>query len=278
MAGGALLLDKITAPANVAVSCYRKLRGAYAGAALRVRRSSDNTEQDVGFAGNLVDQGALLAFVGAGSGYVTTLYDQGTNARNMVNTDPAAQPRIVNAGVLETVATSRPAMVFDGANDTLNRIGIGLIGNPDITVGCAANWTSTGGLWGLGGDSPNGARMTMYRAATGPTDYVYKEAFNSSKAFTPISNPATGGHAWVMQHAAGGTTQSGVLRQDGVAISLTSTTGVVVPLNLNLDRAGLGSMSTLYPVVARVNVFAAFNAVLAGADLSALETELAAHL
>jgi hypothetical protein len=53
---------------------------------IRVRRSSDNAEQNIGFVANVpnspIDTGALLAFVGAGDGFVTTWYDQSTNVRS----------------------------------------------------------------------------------------------------------------------------------------------------------------------------------------------------
>ena len=42
-----LLLDIYTGAA--AAYSVRKLRNAYTGSAIRVRRSSDNTEQDIGF-------------------------------------------------------------------------------------------------------------------------------------------------------------------------------------------------------------------------------------
>src|SRR6185503_16222346 len=44
-----LVLDKIASPALCAVSVPDKLRIAYSGPGLRVRRSSDNAEQDIGF-------------------------------------------------------------------------------------------------------------------------------------------------------------------------------------------------------------------------------------
>lgn len=102
-------LDVVTGAA--AAFGLRKLRSAYTGAAIRVRRSSDNVEQDIGFttAGDL-DTVALLAFVGAGSGFQTTWYDQSGNGRNLVQAAASAQSRIVNAGVLET-RNRRPAVV-----------------------------------------------------------------------------------------------------------------------------------------------------------------------
>jgi len=80
----------------------RKLRSAYAGSCLRVRRSSDNTEQNIGFVNNFLDTAALSAFVGAGNGFVTKWYDQTGNNRDAIQTSAYNQPRIVNAGVLFT--------------------------------------------------------------------------------------------------------------------------------------------------------------------------------
>jgi hypothetical protein len=72
---------------------------------IRVRRSSDNTEQDIGFVANVpnspIDTTALLAFVGAGNGFVTAWYDQSTNGRNGTQTTATRQVRIVNSGVVE---------------------------------------------------------------------------------------------------------------------------------------------------------------------------------
>lgn len=97
-----LLLDVYT---NAAVAySLRKLRTAYTGNAIRVRRSSDNTEQNIGFVSNVLDTASLLTFCGAGSGFVTTWYDQSGNGVNATQTFAVNQPRIVNAGALETLA------------------------------------------------------------------------------------------------------------------------------------------------------------------------------
>ena len=57
-----LILDTYTGAA-VAYS-LRKLRNDYSGSAIRVRRSSDNTEQDIAFSGNDLDTQTMLDFVG----------------------------------------------------------------------------------------------------------------------------------------------------------------------------------------------------------------------
>lgn len=55
----------------------RLLSSDYTGFCIRVRRSSDNAEQDIGFDGNELDTSSLLSFCGVNSGYVTTWYNQG---------------------------------------------------------------------------------------------------------------------------------------------------------------------------------------------------------
>ena len=79
---------------------------------IRVRRSNDNAEQDIGFVGDDLDTTSLLSFVGANDGFVTTWYDQSGNGRDAFNGFAAPQPRIVNSGVLETKNT-KPAIYFN---------------------------------------------------------------------------------------------------------------------------------------------------------------------
>jgi len=122
-----LLLDTYTG-ATMAVS-VRKLRNAYSGSAIRVRRSSDNTEQDIGFSGNNLNTTALLSFVGTGgtdNGFITTWYDQSGNGNNHTQGTAVNQPKIVNAGVVLTltgVGTARPKIQFDGVNDSMRATG-----------------------------------------------------------------------------------------------------------------------------------------------------------
>lgn len=103
-----------TAP--VASCGLRKLRSGYSGSAIRVR-SSGGGSLDIGFTFNGdLDVPALMAFVGNNSGYVTTCYDQsGGTARDLTQGTTANQPRIVNAGTLDTL-NGRPAMYFDGGD------------------------------------------------------------------------------------------------------------------------------------------------------------------
>ena len=104
------LLDQYSGAA-VAYS-LRKLSATYSGSAIRVRRSSDNTEQNIGFdaVGNL-DTTSLLSFVGTGNGFVTTWYDQSGNVRNASQSSAANQPKIVNSGSV-ILENGRPTVSF----------------------------------------------------------------------------------------------------------------------------------------------------------------------
>jgi hypothetical protein len=67
-----------------------------------VRRSSDNTEQDIGFVASapnaIVDTAAISSFIGTGNGFVTKWYDQSTNGRDAMQTTAARQPLIATVG------------------------------------------------------------------------------------------------------------------------------------------------------------------------------------
>jgi hypothetical protein len=110
------LLD--TYPNAAVAYSFRKLRTAYSENCIRVRRSSDNTEQDFGFVNNVLDTASLLTFCGAGNGFVTTWYDQSGNANNITQATATRQPRIVNAGALET-SNGKTSMRFLSASTML---------------------------------------------------------------------------------------------------------------------------------------------------------------
>jgi hypothetical protein len=112
------LLDTYSSAA--AAYSLRKLRNGYVGNAIRVRRSSDNAEQDIAFntSGGL-DTVSLLAFVGGGNGFVTTWYDQSGNGVNISQSTAANQPQIVNGGSIRLL-NNKPSIYFDGSSTYFN--------------------------------------------------------------------------------------------------------------------------------------------------------------
>lgn len=105
-------------PTQTAAWGTRVLVAGYAGSLLRVRRSSDNTEQDIGSSGGTLDTTALTTFVGANDGFVVTLYDQAGVAMDVTQATAANQPQLVAAGSILTLG-GQPALDFDGTNDYL---------------------------------------------------------------------------------------------------------------------------------------------------------------
>ena len=94
---GTLLLDLY--PSASAAYSFRKLRTAYSGSCIRVRRSSDNTETDIGFnGGGSIDTTALTTFCGSNNGFVSIWYDQSGNSQNQIQNTTGNQPRIVLNG------------------------------------------------------------------------------------------------------------------------------------------------------------------------------------
>jgi hypothetical protein len=132
-AGATLLLDLY--PNAAAAYSLRKLRTAYVGSAIRVRRSSDNTEQDIGFVDNELDTASLLSFVGAGDGFVRIWYDQSGGAvNNAVNLAASSQPQIVSNGLVIKV-NDVAAVDFDGTNDYLETTTLTKIEQPTSYFG-----------------------------------------------------------------------------------------------------------------------------------------------
>jgi hypothetical protein len=121
--GGSQILDLTTQTVQAAYS-LRKLKAAYTGSAIQVRRSSDNTTRDIGFTSTgLLDEAAVTSFVTnngvnpTANGFVSIWYDQSGNGRNVTNATTSQQPRIVNSGVLEKY-NGVPTVQFVKASST----------------------------------------------------------------------------------------------------------------------------------------------------------------
>ena len=131
--------------------------------------SWDPALADIGFAGGWLDSAALLAFVGAGSGYVVTWYDQSGAGRDVASATAAAQPRLVNAGTLEAAANGRPWALFSGAQSLASASLADLpAGNADsalMAVGKADNAATTRIAVMYGGTN-NGQQRVLAAAVT----------------------------------------------------------------------------------------------------------------
>lgn len=112
-----LFLDLIPG-ANASYS-LRKQRESYSGNVVRVRRSSDNAELDIPFAGNEIDLSVLNAFCAGSNGFVTVFYGQDLTLNNARQTTLLFQPKIYDAVSGVITRNSKPAILFDGVDDRL---------------------------------------------------------------------------------------------------------------------------------------------------------------
>ena len=111
VAEATLLLDTYTGAA--AAYSLRQLRTAYTGSAIRVRRASDNTEQDIGFDGSgELDTTSLASFCSGTNGFVAKWYDQSGNANDATQTTAANQPKIYDSVTGVVTENGKPACDF----------------------------------------------------------------------------------------------------------------------------------------------------------------------
>ena len=130
-----------------------------------LRRSSNDDVQT--FTPSEIIDGTLITFCGSGSGFVTAWSDI-TNNIALVQTDPDAQPRLVNRGVLET-NFGKPALYFDGTDDFLQEDSFSLA-QPFTAI--AVQRIEAGGLFGSQGNDSDmnvfsGNNQFVARAGSG---------------------------------------------------------------------------------------------------------------
>jgi hypothetical protein len=152
------LLDSY--PGAVVAYSLRKLSSSYTGNAIRVRRQSDNTEQDIGFhTNNNLNTSALTTFCAGTNGFVTTWYDQSGNNRNATQSSAAQQPQIVTLGAI-ILENNLPSIRTNGSNQRMLLNALPLVGNYTISLVSA--------LKSFGGGITN-----MYLGNTGRNGYLY---------------------------------------------------------------------------------------------------------
>jgi hypothetical protein len=106
-------------PGAAAAYSLRLLDTNYEGSAIRVRRASDNAEQDIGFdAGGDLDTTALATFCSGTDGFVKVWYDQ-AGSNDATQTTTGNQPKIYDSstGVIEegSSGNEKPAIFFTTA-------------------------------------------------------------------------------------------------------------------------------------------------------------------
>jgi len=168
----------------------RKLSSTYTGSAIRVQRSSDSTQQDIGFVDNELDVASLNSFVGAGTGTVVTWYDQSGNNYDCIKNGSVGTPDIIVAGTTQTL-NNKTALYFNGSKTLVSGTLTNLFGTGktfiSFGVGSALD-TTTRLMLNVSGGALNSQAMRRNG------NFLEAIAYNNNQAstFTDIGNVNVG--------------------------------------------------------------------------------------
>ena len=117
------LFDVYTANSVTPFAAFslRKLNSAYAGSCIRIRRASDNAEQDIGFVSDVVDTAAIVSFASGSVASIITVYDQTGNNRNRNTSIAVRQPLIMNASNVIFTTNGKTAIRLNNLNHMLQQ-------------------------------------------------------------------------------------------------------------------------------------------------------------
>jgi len=142
----------------------RLLDNTYSGNAIKVRRSSDNAEQDIAFVNNELDTASLETFAGAGDAFVTTWYDQSGSGNDATQTTAASQPKIVSSG----------STILDNGNPSLE-----FSSNQDIEVSDLVNDDQASfSLFGIGSFDSLSGEGVFFCATAEAANFRYALSYN----------------------------------------------------------------------------------------------------
>jgi len=143
-----------------------KLDKNYTGSAIKVRRSSDNTELNIGFVNGILDTASLLDFVGSGNGFVSIIYDQ-VGSNNMVQNNASLQGQIVSNG--SVILKGGKPCIIRSANDKGGYLS-DYAPNDGVTVK---------GMFYVGDNE--GRKSLIFASNTGVQDYGFVATSGSSQ-------------------------------------------------------------------------------------------------
>jgi hypothetical protein len=192
------LLDTYTGAA--AAYSVRRLLTAYTGSCMRVRRDSDDTEQDIGFDSNGdLDTAAIATFVGSGNnGYVTKWYGQESSGGTGSGLDieqatQGNQPQIYNGTAVLTL-NGKPRLLFAASDQMHKQSGVSLSVGACATfaVGKKVDTASTYGAWmmriGDGSTRQNDFVNMIFDQNDRSSYQLHREESNTEYSVTSDSN------------------------------------------------------------------------------------------
>ena len=226
-AGFTGLLDAYTGAA--AAYSLRKLSSSTSNV-VRVRRASDNSEQD--FTAAQVADGTLTTFCGVGNGFVETWYDQSGNGNDATQATIASQPKIVDAGALVS-----GGLDFDNVNDTMVTINTDSFGTSSRSIFAVCSPASIG-------VNSDGILQLSTAAAPGTGWFLTPELSTRTNAITWISStPAsTVSNNLISNIYTSGNLHAGnAMWLDGTSVARTSGTDGAINTTTSVITIGSGA-------------------------------------
>jgi hypothetical protein len=235
-----LLLDLY--PNSTAAYSLRKLTNAYGGSAIRVRRSSDNAELDIGFVANVLDTASLLSFCSATNGFVVKWYSQvGGSTYDVLQNTALKQPKIVTSGVLNVLNLLASVSFISGSFT-------GLCTSAGVTVqngqflACAVALVNTTAPANCSIVDQDDLVLANGRVA----QYIYRSAtvvrnlfFNTAGTFTTVNTPTiTTNRQYLFK-----TSKVGTQLRAGLNSGANNTATYTGTPRTTLVKLGLGSIT-----------------------------------
>jgi hypothetical protein len=249
----------------------RKLSTAYTGDAILVRRSSDDATQAIGFdgSGNL-DVSALTAFAGSTNAFVVTWYDQSGLGNHVTQTVTANQPRIVNAGVVETF-NGKPAVYLNNAYLTGNTSAFAYPNTINGVVGTNSS-TPTGVLLAIGENDGPGIGLGNIVGVGSTNNNI--TGIKGSVAYMPTASTLALNTTAVMTMNTLSGGSATVLKLNGTPLTITA--GATAPPVAPTSKINIGSNASLSGPTIMINSYVQegvfFNTTLSSTQLQTLES------
>lgn len=241
-----------------------KLNNTYTGNCIRVRRTSDNVESEIGFSGNFLDIATLLTFAAGGNCRVVKWYSQEISGLFASQTTATAQPLIVDTGAMVTNPEGDYAMDFvvGGIQNCLLVFSSGALYNNKsfamgVTVLSDTVTATRRDVWGWLTNAVGTVRFGLFRNFTTNARTMMRTRRLDADAATALesgTNFAAGKivNTVIMDYA----NADSFVRENGVQTATSTTHGTAGSTSAtnsyntmaSLDSSGIGKFSNVTPV------------------------------
>lgn len=262
--GAALVLDDFTA--DLAFST-RKLRTAYSGYCMKVRRTSDNTTLEVGFVDGYIDTASMSSFGSGTTLTIVTWYDQSGNGNNLYQSTANEQPVIYSGGAFKTAGGKlglSVGTVAESDDDMLLTTAITSMAS-GATCYNVAKRPSTG-QYGivLAAEAAN----AVYLGLESIDGYFY--GANTNYVFQ-VSDATTTHNLWTVRVPNSGVTPAALIHKNGVNKTYTN-----IPVSRSVNFNNMGNRNGSHSQGVQ-NEYILFLSQQSDADVTTIETDIIAY-